>query len=144
MTQPDVDEAEQLRTELADVRRQLALAKAQAVAGRAEAVDPDELDPTGELTAQIEAQTREYGTYEATSRIYAGNALAYDIGHPVPISNVVKHGYWLNGQVALVDGATHDPAVAESIPTPAAAGSGDGDTTGGDETPTDDDTEGAQ
>jgi hypothetical protein len=78
-------------------------------------LDPNELDPSGELAAQIEAQRREYGTYVATQKIFAGNALAYNVGHPVPISNVVKHGYFLNGQVALVDGAEHDPGVAASI-----------------------------
>jgi hypothetical protein len=114
MTEPSDDEAARLRVELADARRQLALAKAEA----APAVDPDELDPTGELAAQIAAQTREYGTYVAMSRIYAGNALAYDVGHPVPISNVVQHGYWLNGQVALVDGAEHDPAVQPAAEEP--------------------------
>jgi hypothetical protein len=93
-------------------------------------VDPNELDPTGELAARIAEQEREYGTYVATSRIYAGNALAYDVGHPVPISNVVAHGYWHNGQVALVDGADHAPEIAETlaptpVPAPAAATTGD-------------------
>ena len=60
-----------------------------------------------ELAAYLEAQAREYGTYVATSRIYAGSALAYEVGHPVPIDNVRRHGYLLNGQVALVDGAEH-------------------------------------
>lgn len=69
--------------------------------------DPDVLDPTGELSAHIAEQTREYGTYVATQRIYAGNALAYDVGHPVPISNVLRHGYWDAGMVALVEGADH-------------------------------------
>jgi len=73
-------------------------------------IDPVGSDP--ELVEYMALQRREYGTYVATSRIYAGNALAYDVGHPVPISNVVKHGYWLNGQVALVDGAEHAPEVA--------------------------------
>lgn len=79
-------------------------------------IDPNDFDPTGELAQQIEAQRREYGTYVAwPSRIYAGNALAYDVGHPVPVSNVVKHGYWHNKQVALVEGAEHAPEVAATI-----------------------------
>lgn len=78
-------------------------------------LDPNELDPSGELAAQIEAQRIEYGTYEADSRIFAGNALAYDIGHPIPVSNVVKHGYWLNGQARLQSGAEHHRDVLAQI-----------------------------
>lgn len=78
-------------------------------------LDPNTIDPTGELAERIAAQEREYGTYVATSRIYAGNALAYDVGHQVPISNVVAHGYWHNGQVALVEGAEHAPEIAATL-----------------------------
>lgn len=89
-------------------------------------IDPNDLDPTGELAERIAEQEREYGTYVASSRIYAGSALAYDVGHPVPISNVVAHGYWHNGQVALVDGVDHAPEVAATLtPAPAAATTGD-------------------
>lgn len=35
----------------------------------------------------------EYGEYVAVEPIYVGNALAYNIGDPVPISNVQAHGY---------------------------------------------------
>lgn len=80
-------------------------------------LDPNAIDPTGELAERIAAQEREYGTYVAASRIYAGNALAYDVGHPVPVSNVVAHGYWHNGQVALVEGADHAPEIADTINT---------------------------
>jgi len=75
-------------------------------------VDPDELDPSGELKSRLEERAREYGTYVATSRIFAGNAPAYDVGHPIPVSNVVRHGYFLNGQCELVDGMEHPPEVA--------------------------------
>lgn len=34
------------------------------------------------------AQEREYGTYVATEQIFVGNALAFDVGHKVPISHV--------------------------------------------------------
>jgi len=77
--------------------------------------DPDELDPTGELSAQIEAQRKEHGTYVATRKIYVGNALAADVGHSIPVSNVVAHNYFLNGQVALVEGAEHPPEVAQQL-----------------------------
>lgn len=39
------------------------------------------------------AQAKEYGTWIASQQIWVGNALAYDVGHPVPISNVQRHGY---------------------------------------------------
>lgn len=79
--------------------------------------DPDVLDPSGELSAHIKAQTEEYGRYVAVTRIYAGSTLAYDIGHPVPVSNVVRHGYFHNGQVKLVDGKEPPPEVAATLPT---------------------------
>lgn len=53
-----------------------------------------------ELAAYQAAQTEEYGTYVATADIYAGNALAYRAGDPVPVSNVEKHGYDKEGLVA--------------------------------------------
>jgi hypothetical protein len=78
---------------------------------------PDELDPTGELAAELARADREYGTYVANQPIFAGNARAYNQGDPVPASNVVRHGYWLNGQVDLVHGREHDPAVAAPTTT---------------------------
>jgi hypothetical protein len=42
----------------------------------------------------------EYGDYVATEPIYVGNALAYNVGDPVPKSNVSAHGYDQTGQVA--------------------------------------------
>lgn len=47
-----------------------------------------------------DAQIAEYGTWVATQPIYVGNALAYDTGHPVPVSNVQRHGYDADGLVA--------------------------------------------
>jgi len=79
---------------------------------------PDPVGDDPQLKAYRTAQAREYGTYVATQRIHVGNALAYDVGHPVPVSNVVRHGYWLNGQVALVAGATHVPEVQATISSP--------------------------
>jgi len=76
---------------------------------------PDELDPSGELAARIIEQQVEYGTYVANQNIYAGNALAYAPGHPVPVANVIAHGYWLNGQVDLVDGAVHAEAIRKTV-----------------------------
>jgi len=92
-------------------------------------IDPalvaDELDPTGQLAADLEAQRVEYETYVAKVKIHASaGVLAYDVGHQVPVSNVVKHGYWDNGQVELVKGAQHPPEIAATLtpePAPAAA-----------------------
>lgn len=86
-------------------------------------VEPDPLADDPELTEYRDRQLAEYGTYVATSRIYAGNALAYEVGHPVPVSNVVKHGYLLNNQVALVEGQDHPAevlAIIEPKQSPAA------------------------
>jgi len=45
----------------------------------------------------------EYGTYVATEDIFFGSALAYAIGHPVPVSNVESHGYEALGVVRRVN-----------------------------------------
>jgi hypothetical protein len=47
-------------------------------------------------------QAKEYGQYVATQDIYVGVALAYRQGDPVPASNVERHGYDKNQQVAKV------------------------------------------
>jgi hypothetical protein len=74
---------------------------------------PGYQDPA--LEEHIARQIEEYGTYRATSRIYAGTALAYDVGHPVPISNAVAQGYVLNGQVELVDGKEHPEEIRVAL-----------------------------
>lgn len=51
---------------------------------------PDELH---NAHARRAAQTDEYGTYVAAEQIFApSGALAYDVGHPVPVSNVTGDG----------------------------------------------------
>ncbi|HEX6498696.1 MAG TPA: hypothetical protein VF054_06645 [Micromonosporaceae bacterium] len=40
-------------------------------------------------------QVDEWGHWVAVEPIPHGNALAYDVGHPVPHSNVIRHGYHL-------------------------------------------------
>ncbi|SRR6266567_5288463 len=42
-----------------------------------------------DLRAQIE---HDYGQWEAGQQILVGNALAYDVGHPIPASNVDDEG----------------------------------------------------
>lgn len=78
-------------------------------------MDPNDLDPTGELAERLNAQEVEYGTYRAKGVIYAGLTPAYNVGAAVPVSNVVKHGYWFNGQVELVEGREHAPEIADQI-----------------------------
>lgn len=83
-----------------------------AESGQMGFIDPNDLDPTGALAAHLAAQDREYGHYVANQNIYVGNALAYAPGHPVPVSNVVRHGYLANGLVDLVDGKDHPEETA--------------------------------
>jgi hypothetical protein len=45
------------------------------------------------LAEYQEAARAEYGEWVAAQDIYAGLALAYVRGHPVPSSNVEAHGY---------------------------------------------------
>lgn len=47
-------------------------------------------------------QEEEWGQWEAVEQIEHGGALAYDVGHPVPHSNVVAHGYEKQGLVRRV------------------------------------------
>lgn len=49
------------------------------------------------------AQVLEYGTWVAVEDITVGNAVAYLAGHPVPVSNVERHGYDQLGVVRLVN-----------------------------------------
>lgn len=55
-----------------------------------------------EVTDRRNEQAKEYGTYVANQQIFVGAALAYDVGHPVPVSNVKAHGYDKNGLVDKV------------------------------------------
>lgn len=61
--------------------------------------DPLDLDLDEETAAFAAAQQREYGKWEAAELITAGNAPAYNVGDPVPISNVERLGYAERGQV---------------------------------------------
>jgi hypothetical protein len=61
---------------------------------------PDQPAEMPDWQERRKAQVKEYGTWVATQPIYAGNALAYDVGHPVPVSNVERHGYDADGLVA--------------------------------------------
>jgi hypothetical protein len=50
------------------------------------------VDSFAEMEARRAAQMEEYGSYAATEQIFVGGSLAYDIGHPVPASNVEADG----------------------------------------------------
>lgn len=63
-------------------------------------------DPLADLRV---AQQEEYNTWFAVAPIYVGNALAYNIGDGVPISNVKLHGY---DKVGLVARHGSKPSVA--------------------------------
>ena len=75
------------------------------------------------------AQAAEYATFVATEPILVDGARAYNVGDPVPASNVERHSYLQQG---LVRKAT-DPAPDLTVPEPPPAPQGDpvviGDTT---------------
>lgn len=44
----------------------------------------------------------EYGQFVAVQQIHVGTALAYDVGHQVPVTNVERFGYEAQGVVRRV------------------------------------------
>ncbi|GAC1375213.1 MAG: hypothetical protein NVSMB4_03260 [Acidimicrobiales bacterium] len=70
-----------------------------------------------EIAAQ---QAAEYGTYVAVQDIFFDGARAYNVGHPVPVSNVEAHGYLEDGLVKKVgdDSEPAEPAAAPTTPAP--------------------------
>jgi hypothetical protein len=50
------------------------------------------VDPFAAMEARRAEQTAEYGTWAAAEQVWVGNTLAYDIGHPIPVSNVDPDG----------------------------------------------------
>jgi hypothetical protein len=79
-------------------------------------------DPTAEAESRRQAQEKEYGTWVAADDINVGNALAYAKGHPVPASNVERHGYDKQGLV--VKAGTKAANEAQGIVAPAKTESG--------------------
>jgi hypothetical protein len=56
--------------------------------------DPKIAEALSEPVAEdIEAQRTEYGTYVANRPIDVNGVRAYNVGDPVPVSNVDAHGY---------------------------------------------------
>ena len=51
------------------------------------------VDTPDEIATYKASQLHEYGMWVAAVDIFAGNALAYRKGDPVPTSNVEAHGY---------------------------------------------------
>jgi len=68
-----------------------------------------------------EAQAVEYGTYVAVVDIEFEGARAYNVGHPVPVSNVEQHGYLDKGWVREV-GAPAEPKPEPALAPPAPQG----------------------
>lgn len=62
-------------------------------------------------------QEEEWGQWEAIEQIEHGGALAYDVGHPVPHSNVVRHEYDKQGLVKRVRPAAKRQRRQASDPT---------------------------
>jgi hypothetical protein len=50
------------------------------------------VDPFAEMEARRAEQLAEYGTYVAAEQVWVGSTLAYDVGHPIPASNVESDG----------------------------------------------------
>ena len=50
------------------------------------------VDPFEVAEARRAEQIEEYGTYAAAAQVWVGNTLAYDVGHPIPASNVQPDG----------------------------------------------------
>ncbi len=50
------------------------------------------VDPFAEMEARRQEQIAEYGTWVAAEQIWINSTLAYDIGHPIPASNVEADG----------------------------------------------------
>lgn len=61
------------------------------------------------------AQQKEYGTYVAVEPIDYEGVRAYNVGDPVPVSNVEKHGYLESNSVKKVEA---EPAKEASPATP--------------------------
>lgn len=57
---------------------------------------------TDTVRAYREAVAHEYGQFVAIEPIDFGNARAYNVGDPVPASNVAAYGYLERGVVAKV------------------------------------------
>lgn len=61
----------------------------------------DPFDGDVEVAELHAAQVREWSKWEAREHIDVGSARAYNAGHPVPQSNVDRHGYAKAGLVRL-------------------------------------------
>jgi len=71
-----------------------------------------------EVSAFAEAQQAEYGTWFAVSAISHNGSPAYNIGDPVPVSNVAKYKYDEQGLVAKVGSKAGQDIIA-ALATPA-------------------------
>lgn len=68
---------------------------------------------TAEETAKLAAaQEQEWGTYVAVQPIAFNGVPAYNVGDPVPVSNVQRYGYEADGSVAKVGSAAAQKLIA--------------------------------
>ena len=78
--------------------------------------------PKKAFEARAEQEAAEYSTWRAVAPIPFGNTIAYQPGHPVPVSNVERYGYDKQGLVEKVSGEEKtqlEQAVPPLTPTPA-------------------------
>jgi hypothetical protein len=68
----------------------------------ADATNPTPLATVEETAKRVEEQATEYGTYVASQQIFFNGVIAYNIGDPVPVSNVKKHKYDEQGLVETI------------------------------------------
>lgn len=74
-------------------------------------------DTPAELERYMNDQLYEYSKWRATQDIYAGTALAFPKGYPVPTSTVEAQGYDKNGLVELVNPPAEEKPVVRG-PSP--------------------------
>lgn len=75
------------------------------------------IQPPSAVEEYRAALVDEYGTYVAVEPIDFDNARAYNIGDPVPVTNVERYGYLDRGLVAK-----RTSKAAEDVPTPPVPG----------------------
>ena len=74
--------------------------------------------------SRAELEAEEYSTFRAVVAIPHGNAIAYQPGHVVPVSNVEQYGYDKQGLVEKISGEEKTQAaqsVTDSVTPPVPA-----------------------
>ena len=79
---------------------------------------PSPVTTPEEVAAFAEIQEKEYGTFFAVAPISFNGSPAYNVGDPVPVSNVNKYKYDEQGLVAKVGSAAGQKVIG-ALATPA-------------------------